>query len=123
MSTQKRKRGSSQQGSTVVEAIIGLLILATTVSALIGSSGFSSLALVTARRDLQWWAALQWKADSLMTVDSASAVDGTDVVNGYPVEWTVTGGTPPRIEVVVGGAVSVLNQAAVADTVVVYVRS
>ena len=114
--------GSNERGSTIVEVMIALVVLTTAVTALVASTGFSSRALVSSRRDLQWWAALQWKADSLMAVDSASATDGSDAVNGYPVSWTVQPGVPTRVEVVVGGAQSILNDVDLADTVVVYLR-
>ena len=122
MKTRAFSVASNERGSTVVEVMIALIVLTTAVTALVASTGFSSRSLVTSRRDLQWWAALQWKADSLMAVDSASAIDGADSVNGYPMSWTVHPGVPTRVDVVVGGAQSILNDAALADTVVVYLR-
>lgn len=114
---------SGESGVSIIETLVGLLILTVAVMSLLGASGWAGRATATSRRDLQWWAALEWKADSLSGVDSATVTDGTGVVNGYPISWTVYPGTLTRVEVVVEGA-SILNAYnIVSDTVTVYLGS
>ena len=122
MTRPRSGRASDERGVSIVETVTGILILTTTVLSLVATTGWANRATVTARRDLQWWSALQWKADSLMAVDSASAGDGTDVVNGYPLSWTVTRGAATRVDIVIRGT-SILNDAAIADTLSVYLGS
>ena len=123
MSKRLTPRFSDESGVSMVETIVALMILLTTVTTLVAGTGLANRSFATSRRDLQWWSALQWKADSLMGLDSTAVFDSSDVVNGYPVSWSVfPGSIPRRVEVVVGGGQSIVNGRAVADTVVVYLR-
>ena len=112
-----------EQGVTIIETLVGLLILTVAVMGLAMTSGWAGRITATSRRDLQWWAALQWKADSLSALDPDSISRGEDVVNGYTVKWRIRRDGVRRVLVWVEGQ-SILNAYAdVGDTLVVYLGS
>ncbi len=113
------KRARDERGVSLVEVIVGMVMLAAAVLGLVGASGLALQTTIRGRRDMQLWAALQWKADSLVSVGWGSVTNGTDTVQGYPMNWTGTGTDLEQIDILVDYP-SLMTGAAIQDTLVIY---
>ena len=113
------KRARDERGVSLVEVLIGMVMLTAAVLGLVGASGLALQTTIRGRRDMQLWAALQWKADSLVSVGWGSVTNGTDTVQGYPMSWTVTGTDLEQIDILVDYP-SLMTGAMIRDTLVIY---
>lgn len=118
--TIQRIRGRDERGTSLVEVMVGLIILMTALVGLLGAMGVAAQVTVRGRADLQWWAAVQWKADSLVSLGAGNVGDGSDVVHGHAMSWTVSGMNPQRIDLVVDREGRVTSET-IQDTVILYV--
>ncbi len=80
-----------ERGFSLIEVVIGMVILSTALLGLSGAAGLALQTTVRGRQEIQMWAAVQWKADSLISLGWGNVATGSDTVNGYPVAWTVSG--------------------------------
>ena len=107
------------RGFSVVEVIIGIVMLSVVLMSLAGAAGLSLQTTSRGRADLDLWAAVQTKADSLIGLGWGNVVSGADTVQGYPMSWTVSGTDLERIDLVVDRS-SWSGRQAVQDTIVLY---
>ncbi len=117
----------NERGVSLVEVIVGIVILTTALMSLAGAAGLAMKTTVRAREDLRVWAAAQRKGDSLMALGAGNIVAGSDVVDGRPISWTAgawtAGGlTPQRIDLIVDRA-AMMDMSIVQDTIVLYLSN
>ncbi len=116
---QPKSVNRDERGVSLIEAMIGLVILAVVLLGLAGSAGLAMRQTASGRQDMQMWAAVQWTVDSLFMVGAGNVTNGQDVVHGFPMKWTTDGATPERIVLEVN-RVSVTSKLAMTDTVMFY---
>ncbi len=111
------KRALNELGVSLVEVIVGMVILTSAVMSLAGAAGLAMRITARGREDIQLWAAVQWKADSLVSLGLVT--NGSDTVHGYPMSWTVTGN---QIELLVdhGGLTTGVT---IRDTLILYLTN
>lgn len=113
------KRALNERGVSLVEVIVGMLILASGVMSLASAAGLAMRTTVRGRQDMHLWAAVQWKADSLVSLGWGNVTNGSDTVHGYPMSWTVSGTDLQQIELLTDHA-SLTTGATMRDTLVLY---
>ncbi len=113
------KRARDERGVSLVEVIVGMVILASGVMSLAGAAGLAMRTTVRGRQDMQLWAAVQWKADSLVSLGWGNVTYGSDTVHGYPMSWTVSGTDLQQIELLTDHP-SLTTGATIRDTLVLY---
>lgn len=116
------KRARDERGVSLVEVMIGMVILTSALLGLIGASGLALQTTIRGRQDLQMWAAVQWKADSLVSLGWGNVSSGSDMVQGFPMSWTVSGTDLEQIDLLVDHT-SLGTGAARQDTLVLYLTN
>jgi prepilin-type N-terminal cleavage/methylation domain-containing protein len=97
-------RSCGSEGFTLVEVLVAITLFSTAVLSLAHVGFATSRALREGRGVMASWTVAQGKLDSLAALGWAGldgSTAGTDFVEGHPVSWTVAGGNPRRITLVV----------------------
>jgi len=95
-----RPRRIDERGSSLVEAMVGMVMMTLVLLALGHAMALAMRTTVRGGEDMRLWADVQRKADSLTALNAASLVSGSDVVGGRPISWTVSGSNPVRVDLV-----------------------
>jgi len=119
MNTSSRCRPTDERGISLVEVLIGLVVLTVGLMGILASAAVAIRQTYRSNRDIHLWAAVQWKVDSLVSVGADNVTGGADTVQGYPMSWTVSGTKPKQLELVVERKNFTLSQSA-RDTVILY---
>ena len=91
MTQTQPKRPRDERGVSLIEVMVGMLMLASGLLALASAAGLALRTTARAGEDVQLWAAVQWTADSLVSMGAGNVVNGSGVVQGRTVSWTVSG--------------------------------
>lgn len=91
MTKPQPKRARDERGVSLIEVMIGMVMLTSALLGLIGASGLALHNTIRSRQNMQMWAAVQWKADSLVSLGWGNVTSGSDTVQGYAMSWTVSG--------------------------------
>lgn len=94
------RRLRDHRGVSLVEILIGVVILSVALIGLAAAGGVAARQVYTGRQDMGRWAAIQQQLESLVALGYDSVADGSSTVQGYPMTWTVTGTDPKQITVV-----------------------
>jgi prepilin-type N-terminal cleavage/methylation domain-containing protein len=90
-------RGLNARGVTLVEVMVGLIILAVGLMSLISATFLSMRQTTRARDDVKYWADVQQVLDSLMAKGWNNVTAGSTTVRGRAITWTVSAaGSNPR---------------------------
>ena len=110
-----------QRGVSLVEAMVGVVILAIVLLGLAAAGGVAARQVDLARADMRYWIAIQAQMETLLHTKYDSLETGSATVQSYPVSWTVTETDPKRIELMIEHA----NYArqTVEDTFVMFVQA
>lgn len=111
-----------ERGVSVVEIVIGILILSAVLLSLAASGTLAFQQTYRGRTDMQLWAAVQRQVDSLFGAHWDGLATGSDTVQGYPMTWTVSGTNPKRIDLEVE-RLNLTTHHAVRDTLIFYVAN
>ncbi len=122
MKSRKMSRTQNERGMSLVEIMMGIMLMSVVLLGLAGAAGLAARQVLRGRVDMRQWAAVQGKVDSLMSVGAASVSSGSDVVNGQDIYWTVSGTNPRRIDIV-AERLNVTARATAADTIVLYLTN
>ena len=122
MTQAQPKRAWDERGVSLIEVMVGLVMLTLALLALASAAGLALRTTARAGEDLQLWAAVQWTADSLVSMGAGNVVSGSGVVQGRAVSWTVSGTDPRRIDLVVDRR-RMTDLAIVKDTLVLYLSN
>jgi Tfp pilus assembly protein PilV len=88
-----RERG----GLSLVEILVGVVILAVALLGLAAAGGVAARQLYWGRQDMHRWVALQQQLETLVAQGYDSVATDSAVVQGYPMRWEVTGTNPKQI--------------------------
>ncbi len=121
MTQAQPKRARDERGASLIELMVGMVMLTAALLGLAGAAGLALRSTIQGREDLRLWAAVQWTADSLFSVGAGNVTNGSDVVQGRAVSWTVSGTNPQRIDLLVDRLTT--NRQTVQDTVLLYLRN
>ncbi len=110
-----------ERGVSLVEMMIGMLMLTTALFTLAGAAGLALRTTIRGREDLEVWAAVQRKGDSLVARGAGNITTGSDVVDGRAISWTVSGANPVRVDLVVDRK-RMVDLTIAKDTLVLYMR-
>ena len=116
------KRARDERGVSLIEVMVGMVMLTSTLLGLAGATGLALQTTIRGRQDIQLWAAVQWKADSLVSSGWGNVTNGSDTVHGYPMSWTVSGTDLERIDLLVDYP-SQITGAARQDTLILYLTN
>ncbi len=122
MTQTQPRRPRDERGVSLLEVMVGLVMLTTALLALATAAGLALRTTARAGEDLQLWAAAQWTADSLVSMGAGNVVNGSGVVQGRTVSWTVSGTDPQRIDLVVDRR-RMTDLVIVKDTLVLYLTN
>ncbi len=122
MTDTQPKRARDERGVSLIEVMVGLVMLTSALLALASAAGLALRTTVRAGEDVQLWAAAQWTADSLVSMGAGNVVSGSGVVQGRTVSWTVSGTDPQRIDLVVDRR-RMTDLVIVKDTLVLYLTN
>ncbi len=86
-----------ERGVSLVEILIGVVILAVALVALSAAGGVAARQVYAGRQDMGRWSAMQQQLESLVAPGYDSVSSGSNVVQGYPMTWTVSGTNPKQI--------------------------
>ena len=100
MSRQSAFSFRDQRGVSLVEMLIGIVILAVALLALAAAGGVATRQVGYGRQDMGRWAAIQEQMETLVALGYDNVTDGSNTVQGYPMTWTVTGTDPKEITLV-----------------------
>lgn len=95
------RRLRHERGVSLVEVMVGIVILALALLSLSAASGLAARQLYYSRTDSQWSAAVQQKLEELGSQGFANVSNGSGVVQGYNMTWTVTGTDPKTVKLMV----------------------
>lgn len=87
-------------GVSLVEILIGVVILAIALLGLAAAGGVAARQVYMGRVDMGRWAALQEQLESLVAQGYDSVATDSGVVQGYNMRWEVTGTNPKQITLV-----------------------
>ena len=107
-----------ERGLSLVEVLVGIIILSVSLLGLAAAGGVAARQVRAGRADMHLWVAMQEQIEDLMRVGYDSVATNSAVVQGYPMNWTVTGTDPKRIDFVVQRTNG--SGAAVEDTVILF---
>jgi prepilin-type N-terminal cleavage/methylation domain-containing protein len=93
-------RLKSRAGVSLVEVLIGIVILSIALLGLAAAGGVAARQVYTGRVDMARWAALQQQLESVIARGYDSVTAGSATVQGYPMSWTVAGTNPKQITLV-----------------------
>jgi prepilin-type N-terminal cleavage/methylation domain-containing protein len=96
-----RRRLKEEKGVSLIEVLIGVVILAIALLGLAAAGGVAARQVYNGRLDMARWAAIQEQIESLVAVGYDSISGGSGTVQGYPMTWTVTGTDPKEIMLVI----------------------
>ena len=111
-----------ERGVSLVEVVIGILILSVVLLSLVASGALAFKQVHRGRTDMQLWAAVQRQVDSLFGARWDGLATGSDTVQGYPMTWTVSGTNPKRIDFEVE-RLNLTTRHYVRDTLIFYVAN
>jgi prepilin-type N-terminal cleavage/methylation domain-containing protein len=94
------KRLREKEGVTLIEILIGVIILSVALLGLAAAGGVAARQVYMGRVDMGRWAALQQQLESLVAQGYDNVAAGADTIQGYPMSWTVTGMDPKQITLV-----------------------
>jgi Tfp pilus assembly protein PilV len=97
----KIKKVREREGVTLVEVLIGVIILSVALLGLAAAGGVAARQVYRGRVDMGRWAALQQQLESLVAEGYDNVTGGSGTVQGYPMSWNVTGTNPKQITLVV----------------------
>lgn len=126
MNTTRFMPNMNARGASLVEVLVGIVVLTITLLGLSGATALGFRQTYRGRMEMQEWAAVQRVVDSLVvvTADSAGWVNvaaGSDTLQGYALNWTVSGADPKQINLIVEPpSATALSRA---DTLVLYVSN
>ena len=109
----------SERGVSLVELVVGMVLLTSVLLGLAGAAGAAARQTYRAKVDLEMWSAIQSEVDSLISVGWGTVASGSDTKGGYPMSWTVSGTNPKRIEFEVE-RMDLTNRTTVRDTLVFF---
>lgn len=112
------RSGRHPGGFSLIEVLVGAMILGMTLMSLAAAGGMAMRHTQLSRNDMDLWAALHRQVEQLLATDHGSLTDGSAVVQGYPMSWTVSGSDPK--EVILVTERTNLGGEAVEDTVILY---
>ena len=113
-------RAHGERGASLVEAIVGIMLLGGVILGLASSAGMAARQTYHSKKSMQLWAAVQWAADSLRACDWDDLTAGADTVRGYPMSWVVSGTNPKRIDLEVE-RLNMTTSSTASDTLVLYI--
>jgi prepilin-type N-terminal cleavage/methylation domain-containing protein len=113
-----RQRVAAERGMSLVEVLVGIIILSVGLIGVALSGSVANRQLVTGRYDQTSWAAVQQQAEILMRQGYKNIKTDSAVVLGYPMNWTVSG-TEPKLAVLVMKRTTP-QQVVVRDTLILY---
>ena len=116
------KRARDERGVSLIEVMVGMVMLTSTLLGLAGAAGLAIQTTNRGRQDIQLWAAVQWKADSLVSLGWGNVTSGSGTVHGYPMSWTVSGTKLERIDLLVDHT-SLRTGTTVRDTLILYLTN
>ena len=121
------KRARDERGVSLIEIMVAVVILTTTLLSLAGAAALALRTTARGSEDLEVWAVVQRKADSLVARGAGNIATGSDVVEGRPISWTVGAWTagglnPQRIDLIVDRA-AMVDLSIVKDTIVLYLSN
>jgi prepilin-type N-terminal cleavage/methylation domain-containing protein len=116
------RRRAAQAGFTLIEALIGVVVLSLGLLALGAAAGISLRDLTRSRRDMQYWADVQQVVDSLIGRGWGNVSSGSRTVNGRPMSWTLTTVSPnsQRLDILVTRTKYTSYDATTQDSIVVF---
>jgi Tfp pilus assembly protein PilV len=94
------KRLREREGVTLVEVLIGVIILSVALLGLAAAGGVAARQVYMGRVDMGRWAALQQQLESLVAQGYDNVTAGSDTIQGYAMSWTVSGTDPKQITLV-----------------------
>ncbi len=100
MIRERVERLSGREGVSLVEILVGVVILAVALLGLAAAGGVAARQVYMGRVDMGRWAALQEQLESLVAQGYDSVETGSANVQGYPMTWEVTGTNPKQVIVV-----------------------
>lgn len=118
MSGGTRNRWRDDGGMSMIEILVGMIILSVSLLSLAGAGAVGARHLYLSRTDMHRWAALQEQVETLRQSGYSGVTTDSAVVQGYPISWTVTG-TDPKKVVLLLERTNVASQI-VQDTLVLY---
>ncbi len=86
----ERRQHSGERGFSVVEAIVGIVMLTIGLVGLAKASGLGFSQVTRARQDMQYAADVQQVMDSLRSRGYGLVTSGSATIRGRAVSWTVT---------------------------------
>lgn len=92
-------RVSNERGVSLVEALVGITVLAVGLLGLAQSAMLGLRVTSRARADMQFHADVQQVMDSLVSVGWNRVVSGSTTVRARPVSWTVATLTPKEQQI------------------------
>ncbi len=107
-----------ERGMSLVEVLVGVIILSTALLSLVGAGGIAARHLYLSRTDMHRWAALQEQVELLRELGYDGVTTDSAVVQGYPLSWTVAGTDPKKVILLLER--TNLSAQAVTDTLVLY---
>jgi prepilin-type N-terminal cleavage/methylation domain-containing protein len=117
-------RKSSERGVTLVEVMVGLIILAVGLMSLISATFLSLRQTTRARDDVKYWADVQQVLDSLMAKGWSHVTAGSTTVRGRTITWTVSAAANPQQVTVIAQRYGYQQvNTLVPDTLVVYLSN
>ncbi len=94
------QRARDCEGVSLVEILIGVVILAVALLGLAAAGGVAARQVYMGRVDMGRWAALQQQLESLVAEGYDSVSTGSGNVQGYSMNWTVSGTNPKQVTLV-----------------------
>lgn len=92
---------SDRRGFSLVEVMVGMVILTITLLSLASSAALAARTTARAGQDLDLNAVVQWKVDSLGAAGYANVVSGSDTVDGHLIYWFIASSGNPKLIFVV----------------------
>ncbi len=118
MSRRAGKRWRDDHGVSLIEVLVGMIILSVSLLSLASAGAVGARHLYLSRVDMRRWAALQEQVETLRRSGYSGVTTDSAVVQGFPISWTVTG-TDPKKVVLLLERTNVASQI-VQDTLVLY---
>ncbi len=92
---------SDQQGFTLIEIIMAVLIFSVMMGGLMGSGLVAANQLRVGQNDVRVWKAATYQMEKVLAEGYASVSSDSGTVQGYNTVWTVTGTDPKKILLVI----------------------
>ena len=85
-----RTHVSTERGFSLVEALVGIIILALGLLSLASAASLGLAQMTRARQDMQYFADVQQEMDSLVNRGWGKVSSGSTTIRGRQMTWTVT---------------------------------